>query len=117
VREGENNTGCVNFSQTITFRNSAHFILMHLVSFPNCLVGLLKTRRLSDSCTRKKISIGSLDIKPVILHGDLWVWKLADTMFIDFNFFIQSGNVGVDKSTGQPIIFDPASYYGHNEAE
>ncbi|KAF8807813.1 Ketosamine-3-kinase [Phlegmacium glaucopus] len=44
--------------------------------------------------------LGPLDIKPVILHGDLW-----------------SGNVGVEKSTGQPIIFDPASYYGHNEAD
>jgi len=41
-----------------------------------------------------------LDIKPVILHGDLW-----------------SGNVGLDKATGQPIIFDPASYFGHNEAD
>jgi protein-ribulosamine 3-kinase len=38
--------------------------------------------------------------KPVILHGDLW-----------------SGNVGYDKTSGQPKIFDPSSYYGHNEAE
>ena len=39
-------------------------------------------------------------------------------LIYQFHFFIiQSGNVGVDKSTGQPIIFDPASYYGHNEAE
>jgi protein-ribulosamine 3-kinase len=30
---------------------------------------------------------------------------------------LQSGNTGMDKSTGQPVIFDPASYYGHNEAE
>ncbi|PPQ67137.1 hypothetical protein CVT25_005738 [Psilocybe cyanescens] len=27
------------------------------------------------------------------------------------------GNAGVDKKTGQPVIFDPASYYGHNEAD
>jgi len=33
------------------------------------------------------------------------------------SFILQSGNVGVDKSTGQPITFDPASYYGHNEAD
>ena len=39
------------------------------------------------------------------------------TMHINFTFFMQSGNVGVDKTNGQPIIFDPASYYGHNEAE
>lgn len=30
---------------------------------------------------------------------------------------LQSGNAGIDKATGQPVIFDPASYYGHNEAE
>jgi hypothetical protein len=38
------------------------------------------------------------DIKPSVLHGDLW-----------------SGNIaGVE---GQPSIFDPATYYGHHEAE
>jgi hypothetical protein len=37
-------------------------------------------------------------IKPSVLHGDLW-----------------SGNIaGVD---GQPAVFDPATYYGHHEAE
>lgn len=37
-------------------------------------------------------------IKPSVLHGDLW-----------------SGNIaGVE---GQPSIFDPATYYGHHEAE
>lgn len=35
----------------------------------------------------------------VLLHGDLW-----------------SGNAAADE-TGQPIIYDPASYYGHREAE
>jgi len=39
-----------------------------------------------------------IEVKPSILHGDLW-----------------SGNIAsVD---GQPSIFDPASYYGHHEAE
>ena len=38
-------------------------------------------------------------IKPSILHGDLW-----------------SGNVAAD-AKGNPVIFDPASYYGHHEAE
>ena len=38
--------------------------------------------------------------KPVILHGDLW-----------------SGNVGLDSKTRSPVIFDPACYYGHNEAD
>eukprot|EP01023_Acetabularia_acetabulum_P058044 TRINITY_DN6795_c0_g1_i2.p1 TRINITY_DN6795_c0_g1~~TRINITY_DN6795_c0_g1_i2.p1 ORF type:complete len:357 (-),score=42.40 TRINITY_DN6795_c0_g1_i2:41-1039(-) len=39
-----------------------------------------------------------IEIKPSLLHGDLW-----------------SGNyAGVD---GKPAIFDPAVYYGHHEAE
>ncbi|KAH6916962.1 fructosamine kinase PKL/CAK/FruK [Coprinopsis sp. MPI-PUGE-AT-0042] len=44
--------------------------------------------------------LGHLVIQPVLLHGDLW-----------------SGNVGVETSTKQPIIYDPASFYGHNEAD
>lgn len=42
--------------------------------------------------------VGCDDIKPSILHGDLW-----------------SGNV--DGVGGSPIIYDPACYYGHHEAE
>ncbi|KAH7864353.1 hypothetical protein Vadar_028642 [Vaccinium darrowii] len=38
-------------------------------------------------------------IEPCLLHGDLW-----------------SGNVSSDKN-GEPVILDPACYYGHNEAE
>ncbi|KAL9176092.1 hypothetical protein ABFS82_02G156700 [Erythranthe guttata] len=38
-------------------------------------------------------------IEPCLLHGDLW-----------------SGNISSDK-TGEPVILDPACYYGHNEAE
>ncbi|KIM70200.1 hypothetical protein SCLCIDRAFT_1160885 [Scleroderma citrinum Foug A] len=41
-----------------------------------------------------------LAIEPVLLHGDLW-----------------SGNTGTDRESGQPVIFDPSSYYGHNEAD
>ncbi|KAF8445572.1 Fructosamine/Ketosamine-3-kinase [Boletus edulis BED1] len=41
-----------------------------------------------------------LRIEPVLLHGDLW-----------------SGNTGVDRINGQPVIFDPSSYFGHNEAD
>jgi len=39
------------------------------------------------------------DEPAVLLHGDLW-----------------SGNAAADE-TGQPVIYDPASYYGHREAE
>ncbi|KAH7288579.1 hypothetical protein KP509_31G032500 [Ceratopteris richardii] len=40
-----------------------------------------------------------VEITPCLLHGDLW-----------------SGNVAADKE-GNPVILDPACYYGHNEAE
>uniref|UniRef100_A0ACD5WRH7 Uncharacterized protein n=1 Tax=Avena sativa TaxID=4498 RepID=A0ACD5WRH7_AVESA len=38
-------------------------------------------------------------IEPCLLHGDLW-----------------SGNISSD-TNGDPVILDPACYYGHNEAE
>ena len=38
-------------------------------------------------------------VKPALLHGDLW-----------------GGNAGFD-SSGAPVIFDPAVYYGHREAD
>jgi Fructosamine kinase len=38
----------------------------------------------------------SLQVRPSVLHGDLW-----------------SGNIG--SADGQPTIFDPAAYYGHHE--
>lgn len=38
-------------------------------------------------------------VKPALLHGDLW-----------------GGNAGFD-ATGTPLIFDPAVYYGHREAD
>ncbi|KAJ3481729.1 hypothetical protein NLI96_g7469 [Meripilus lineatus] len=28
-----------------------------------------------------------------------------------------SGNTGTDRKTGEPVIFDPSSYFGHNEAD
>jgi fructosamine-3-kinase len=46
------------------------------------------------------VLLGPLEIRPVLLHGDLW-----------------SGNTGTDASTGEPVIFDPSSLYGHNEAD
>ncbi|KAG1754834.1 Fructosamine/Ketosamine-3-kinase [Suillus paluster] len=72
------------------------------------LVKLHDKGRFSELCTkgehvRSKVIpylLRPLEIEPVLLHGDLW-----------------SGNVGIDDSSGQPVIFDPSSYYGHNEAD
>ena len=43
--------------------------------------------------------LGVIDEPAVLLHGDLW-----------------SGNAAANQE-GEPVIFDPASYYGHREAE
>jgi protein-ribulosamine 3-kinase len=45
------------------------------------------------------VLIGDIDESAVLLHGDLW-----------------SGNSAANEY-GKPVIFDPASYYGHREAE
>ena len=55
---------------------------------------------LGDEVIEKRVPemFKGLNIKPSILHGDLW-----------------SGNIGtVDE---KPSIFDPAVYYGHHEAD
>ncbi|GAA6021540.1 hypothetical protein JCM8202_002320 [Rhodotorula sphaerocarpa] len=44
--------------------------------------------------------LGKLDVKPALLHGDLW-----------------SGNARYSRDRSAPITFDPASYYGHSEAD
>ena len=57
---------------------------------------LVRGRRLMEHLDRW---LGDLHIPAVLLHGDLW-----------------SGNAAADEQ-GRPVIFDPASYYGHEEAE
>lgn len=60
-------------------------------------------RTIYDKGQRLVKSMGPLfdnvAIEPCLLHGDLW-----------------SGNICCDKN-GEPVILDPACYYGHNEAE
>ena len=45
------------------------------------------------------VLLGNIDEGAVLLHGDLW-----------------SGNASANEK-GEPVIYDPASYYGHREAE
>ena len=66
---------------------------------------------INNGCTRELKTLGeqlcnNLEVffisyapKPSLLHGDLW-----------------SGNYGYDES-GEPVIFDPAVYYGDREAD
>ncbi|KAI0785020.1 fructosamine kinase PKL/CAK/FruK [Abortiporus biennis] len=73
------------------------------------LLDILKSQRGYASLCRKGEQVKKrvipgllhdLVIQPVLLHGDLW-----------------SGNTGTDRTTGEPVIFDPSSYFGHNEAD
>lgn len=41
-----------------------------------------------------------IEVKSSLIHGDLW-----------------SGNWGIDSDTNEPVVYDPAAYYGHNEME
>jgi protein-ribulosamine 3-kinase len=46
----------------------------------------------------RPLQTGGRSIKPSLCHGDLW-----------------HGNVGVDRVTNEPILYDPCALYGHNE--
>lgn len=61
------------------------------------------TRQVADKVI--PIPLGALEaegrqIKPSIIHGDLW-----------------EGNMGINKETGDTLLFDAGSYYAHNEME
>jgi len=53
----------------------------------------------NDIAPRLPMLFENLEVKPSLLHGDLW-----------------SGNIGSAKN-GIPSIYDPAVYWGHHEAE
>jgi protein-ribulosamine 3-kinase len=57
---------------------------------------LVKGKKLMS---RLELLLADIEEPAVLLHGDLW-----------------SGNAAANEQ-GQPVIFDPASYYGHREAE
>ena len=49
--------------------------------------------------SKTKALLSQLDIKPALVHGDLW-----------------TGNTGYT-AEGEGVIFDPATYYGHSEVD
>ncbi|KXZ53452.1 hypothetical protein GPECTOR_7g1351 [Gonium pectorale] len=63
------------------------------------LTGDSKLQRLGDKlCAKLDSYFEGIEVRPSVLHGDLW-----------------SGNIGAVGD--EPTIFDPATYYGHHEAE
>lgn len=60
--------------------------------------------------------LGPLKVEPVLCHGDLWVCACSVRCGRHGAHASQSGNTGT-ADDGQPVIFDPSSYYGHNESE
>lgn len=48
----------------------------------------------------KPMETNGRSIKPSLVHGDLWY-----------------DNAAVDTATDRPLIYDPASFYAHNECK
>jgi fructosamine-3-kinase len=48
----------------------------------------------------RPLETGGRVIKPCLIHGDLW-----------------HGNASMDRDTGEPVMFDAASFYAHNECK
>ncbi|PGH18077.1 hypothetical protein AJ79_00704 [Helicocarpus griseus UAMH5409] len=62
----------------------------------------LKPAMLSKVIPRllRPMETGGRSVKPALVHGDLWC-----------------GNTAVDEQTDHPLVYDPASFYAHNEYE
>ena len=46
----------------------------------------------------RPLEVDGRSVKPSLVHGDLWC-----------------GNTAVDTETGLPLVYDPSSFYAHNE--
>ncbi|EFJ43176.1 hypothetical protein VOLCADRAFT_66217, partial [Volvox carteri f. nagariensis] len=63
------------------------------------MTGDTQLKRMGENlCSNLHTFFEGIEVRPSVLHGDLW-----------------SGNIG--SVGGQPAVFDPATYYGHHEAE
>jgi len=62
----------------------------------------LKSGMLSNVIPRllRPLETGGRSVIPSLVHGDLWC-----------------GNAAVDTQTGLPLIYDPSSFYAHNECK
>ncbi|CAG9467269.1 unnamed protein product [Pedinophyceae sp. YPF-701] len=75
------------------------FFREHRIRHQLRLAGDATLSKKGDELCRKMHKLfDGVEVKPSILHGDLW-----------------SGNIGAVGN--EPTIFDPAVYYGHHEAE
>lgn len=80
------------------------FFREHRIGYQVGLAGSSELTREWDAALKRTDGLRSLfagagEIKPSTLHGDLW-----------------SGNMAAS-AMSEPVIFDPATYYGHHEAE
>ena len=57
-----------------------------------------------------------LRIRPVLLHGGLWVRRLA-RVTSSYRCRYRAGATGTDSTTGEPVVFDASCVDGHNKAE
>ncbi|PKU72189.1 Protein-ribulosamine 3-kinase, chloroplastic [Dendrobium catenatum] len=78
------------------FRTFRYFFKWKHISIRYAIPSIYESRQLTKNM---KPLFEGIVIEPCLLHGDLW-----------------SGNISSDKN-GEPVILDPACYYGHNEAE
>ena len=71
-----------------------------LVQGPNEELNELTEKLCSHVIPRllRPLETGGRSIKPTLCHGDLW-----------------HGNVGINKATGKPVLFDACAHYAHNE--
>jgi len=73
---------------------------------------------LGDKVASKVVPLlcSSEKIKPALLHGDLWSGLSPLILFKAYGKLL-SGNASVNSETGEPVLYDACSFYGHNEAE